>query len=115
MEGEVDAPYFDQELADTYVGKHILVGLSYYEEDGTLIEHVQMHGVIEAANLRGIKIALHGTREGESWTMPPDLRSVKPAKPGTYTLRSTGETVADPDLLATWNVTKHRSKADKSG
>ena len=104
--GEVAAPGFDQELAESYIGKYILVGLSYCKQDGTLIEQVQLHGIIEAADCKGVKIALKGNREGESWTMPPDLRSVRLASPGTYTLRSTAEVVVNPDLLATWSITK---------
>lgn len=42
---------------------------------------------------------------GETLTLPPDLRSTKRARPGEYTLHSTGETVKDPDFLVTWNVT----------
>jgi hypothetical protein len=53
-------------------------------------------------------IALRGVHEGETWPMPPDFRSVRAATPGTYTLTSTGELVEDPDLLATWNITKPR-------
>lgn len=100
------SPDFDQELADTYVGKYILVGVTYFDPSGKEIEHVQMHGIIESASPDGLQIALRGTREGESWIMPPMLEPISPAKPGKYKLRSTGEVIEDPELLATWNVEK---------
>lgn len=104
--GEGAAPEFDQALADTYVGKYILVGVTYLDHQGKLLEQVQMHGTVESASPDGISIALGGARAGESWVMPPVLDSIRSAGPGVYNLLSTGESVEDPDLLATWEVTK---------
>ncbi|WP_150427881.1 hypothetical protein [Dechloromonas sp. CZR5] len=99
-------PEFDQELAESYVGKYILIGLTYLAHDDSFIEQVQLHGIIESVSGDGVQISLRGKRDGETWLMPPNLDSVCAAKPGTYSLRSTGETVEDPDLLATWTVRK---------
>lgn len=104
--GDGTAPEFDQALADTYVGKYILIGVTYLDHQGQLLEQVQMHGTIESASPDGIAIALGGLRAGESWVMPPTLDAISSAGPGVYNLRSTGESVEDPDLLATWSVTK---------
>jgi hypothetical protein len=105
-QGSSPQPEFDQPLAESYIGKYILIGLTYLTHDGSVLEQVQMHGVIESVSSDGIQITLCGKRSGEVWVMPPNLDSVSAAKPGTYSLRSTGETVEDPDLLATWTVTK---------
>jgi hypothetical protein len=105
-QGDAHKPEFDQDLASTYLGKYILVGVSYYDHAGNFIEQVQMHGVIDSISSEGMKIALRGTREGETWTMPPNLDSVSIANPGIYSLRSTGEEIENPDLVSTWNVTK---------
>lgn len=104
--GSSAQPEFDQALAESYIGKYILIGVTYLAHDGTFHEQVQMHGVIESVSTEGLKISLHGTRSGDTWLMPPNLDSVSHAKPGTYTLRSTGEAIENPDLLATWTVTK---------
>jgi hypothetical protein len=104
--GDSAPPDFDQELADTYVGKYILVGVTYFDHFGKEVEQLQMHGVIESASRDGVKIALRGTRQGESWVMPPMLESISAANPGSYRLRTTGEVIEDPDLLATWSVAK---------
>jgi hypothetical protein len=99
-------PEFDQALADSYVGKYILVGITYLDSNGALVERVQLHGVIEAATPNGIEISLRGKRAGEVWTMPPTLDAISAAPPGQYSLKSSDEVVDDPDLLSTWTVTK---------
>lgn len=104
--GEGPKPEFDQALADTFVGKYILIGVTYLDHQGEFLEQQQMHGTIESAGPDGISIALGGVKSGESWVMPPVLDSIYPADPGVYNLRSTGESIEDPDLLATWSVTK---------
>lgn len=100
------APAFDQALADSYVGKYILVGITYVDHTGKEVRREQLHGVIERASPDGILISLRGTRQGESWNMPPALDAIRPANPGMYTLYGTGEDIEDPDLLATWEVRK---------
>jgi hypothetical protein len=98
-------PYFDQRLADAYVGKYILVGVTYLDDSGGVSSQLQVHGtILSVSAVDGLRIALRGKREGEQWTMPPHLEAIQPAPPGTYTLRSTGERIDDPDLLATWEV-----------
>lgn len=99
-------PEFAQALAKSYIGKYILVGVTYLAHDGSFLEQVQMHGVIQSVSTEGWEILLQGVKKGQTWLMPPDLDSVAQAKPGTYTLRSTGEIIENPNLLATWTVTK---------
>jgi hypothetical protein len=94
-------PPFDQTVADSYVGKVILVGITYVDHLGKELRHQQLHGVIERASPQGILISLRGAHQGGSWNMPPDLQAIRPANPGIYTLHSTGEDVANPDLVAT--------------
>ncbi len=89
-----------------YVGKYILVGVTYLDHFGKEVERLQMHGVVESADTKGICISLSGKRQGESWVMPPTLDAISWASPGIYTLHSTGEEVENPDLLSTWTVTK---------
>ena len=95
---------FDQELADTYVGKYILVGVRYLDSSGKPLQTQQMHGVIESATRDGISISLRGARFGQSWNMPPVLASIRPAAPGRYVLDESGEIIESPDLLASWEM-----------
>ena len=105
-QGDSPKPDFDEEFASTLTAKYILIGITYLNHDGSLNELVQMHGVVEAATPEGIKISLRGSREGETWTMPPVLDAITPANPGVYTLRGSSEVVEDPDFLSTWTVNK---------
>ncbi len=87
------------------VGKYILVGLTVQDPRGSDVRLRQLHGRITSADPdHGLMIKLEGANDGETYTLPPDLRSLKPARPGEYRLRTTGEVVHDPDLLATWVV-----------
>jgi hypothetical protein len=85
-------------------GKDVLLGLTYLNADGSLNWREQLYGTIEVANnTRGIGILLPG-RPG-LFTLPPDLRSIQPAAPGTYRLKTTGEVIEDPTFVCTWTIT----------
>lgn len=99
-------PKFDPVLAASYIGKYVLIGITYVDADGKPLEQEQMHGIITAATEAGITVELKGGEGGKVWNMPPDHRAISPAKPGTYTLRDTGEEIEDPDLLATWTINR---------
>lgn len=105
-QGDSSKPEFDEEFASTLTARYILIGITYLNHDGSLNQQVQMHGVIESATSEGIKISLRGSREGDTWTMPPVLDAIKPANLGIYTLRGSSEVVEDPDFLSTWTVNK---------
>lgn len=84
------------------VGKYILIGITRRDERDTELGLEQVHGRITFADAKsGVSVQLEGSRSGESYRLPPDLRSLKPAPLGEYRLRSTGEVVRDPDLIAT--------------
>lgn len=89
------------------LGKVILVGLTYYTHDKQFVEQKQYHGTVIRADEKGIVIR---KSNGEEASLPPDLRSTKPAPPGEYRERSTGEIVENPDFLTTWNVVKDPPK-----
>src|SRR5260370_41597886 len=91
-------------------GKDVIVALTYLKSDGTLRERLQFHGTIEVANTtKGIGIRRVG--HDELFTLPPDFRSVQPARPGTYRLKTTGEVVEDPALECTWTIKTPRRRA----
>lgn len=89
-------------------GKTILLGLTFADSDGNVVERVQRHGVIEIADPEGgigVQLVAPGQPwDGELYRLPPDLRSVSEAAPGAYRLRSTGETLVDPDFIASWEI-----------
>lgn len=97
-----DQPPFWQEKANRMVGKTVLVGKTYLQDDRE-VDRVQFHGPIEMVDERA-GIAIRRFDNGEVEWLPPDLRAYFPAEKGVYTLKSTGEEVHDPDFLTTWTV-----------
>ncbi len=97
-------PPFDQRVADGYLGKYILVGVTYLDHEGNETRSQQLHGIVDEATPEGITVSLRGAHDGESWNMPPDLGAISAAAPGIYTLHATGERVENPGLLATWTI-----------
>jgi len=99
----------DQELAASYIGKHLLIGVTYLDHDDSFLEQKQIHGNILRINEHeGIVIWINNS--SEEYKLPPDLNSLQDAPKGEFRLRSTGEVVVDPDLLATWTITKAKSE-----
>lgn len=94
-------------LASALPGKLLLVGLTYLDADGALIDKQQIFGRVLSATPRGgISLRLEGRREGERYALPPDTRSFRKAKPGEYRLHATGEVVIDPDYTVTFSIQK---------
>jgi len=100
-----EKPNFDISLAESMIGKHVLIGISYMDEHDNVTDLEQLHGIIRSAEeSKGINIELLGDRLGEKYSLPPDLGVFRDANPGEYRLKSTGEVVVNPDLLCTWQV-----------
>ena len=89
---------FDQDFADGFIGKYVLIGITHVTHDGEFVHQEQLHGTIKQASANGIDIALAGVNEGKDWRMPPMLEEFDPAEPGIYELKSTGEVVDNPDF-----------------
>lgn len=81
-----------------HIGKHLLFGITYLDHEGNELSRFQGHGTIVGVEPL-ITVRLHGTNE--EFTLPPE---VDEAEPGEYRIRSTGEIIVDPDLLARWMV-----------
>ena len=103
-----ERPAWDDERGRELVGKTVLLGLTFVDADGQVVEQTQRHGVIEDTNAQeGISVRLVGPGlpwDGELYRLPPDVSNFVDAAPGAYTLRATGETVVDPDLTSTWEI-----------
>ena len=88
----------DRARPEDYIGKTILVGITYADRDDKVVGSLQWHGVIEGIDPL-LEIRVDGSDELRN--LPPQ---VEEAAPGDYTLRSTGDVVSNPDFLATWTV-----------
>jgi hypothetical protein len=96
---------WDDAIATDLPGKVLLIGLTFKSTAGVAERQEQFWGRVIAADQRaGISLVLLGSRDGESFDLPPDTRSIRVARRGDYQLRSTGEIVTDPDYTVTFLV-----------
>jgi hypothetical protein len=100
-------------------GKTILLGLTFADSEGNVFDRVQRHGVIESADPDdGVAVRLIApgqTWDGELYRLPPNLSNVSEAAPGAYRLRSTGETIVDPDFTSSWEIRSPSPEEDTPG
>lgn len=97
----MERPQLDESKAPEYIGKTVLLGVTYLDHKEKFQAQKQWVGTITAfSNTVGIRIELRDS--DEPCALPPDPRGIRKANPGVYKLRSTGEEVIDPDYLATW-------------
>lgn len=100
---EPSADAWDDQKAAWLVGKYALVGVAWTEKGAERAE--QYHGRIVSADPEvGISVECEGTWKGETFVIPPSTDFVQPAQPGEYRLRTTGETIVNPDVLTTWRI-----------
>jgi len=106
---------FDESLARSFVGRYVLVGVTFEDSTGQFQRQEQFHGIVLSADARaGIALGLRGTRNGETQWLPPATRPFEAAAKGSYTLRSTGEVVVDPDFTCEWLVKQSDANASSS-
>ena len=87
---------------DSLLNKVLLIGITVLDDNDELITQIQVYGPVIRSNADGIVIRRNQTQS--EFTIPPDFDNVFEAQPGEYKLRSTGETVVDPDYLSSWTV-----------
>lgn len=96
------------------VGKHVLIGLTYLNDDFKVDHQEQHHGSLLQADLKdGVEIWENDSTK--ILTLPPDLRVWERARRGIYTLRSTGEEVTNLDYISTWLYLPYRKEPIPSG
>lgn len=85
----------------SHIGKLILAGIVYVDANGQVVEKIERFGTITRIDDEGI---FFEQGNGEEFSLPPDISSLKAAPEGIYTLKTTGEKVENPDLISTWTV-----------
>lgn len=83
-------------------GKLFLVGLTFVDKNGKVIERYQTHGTVKRLTNDGIfKIQ----RDDRSiFRIPYDKDTIKLAKDGQYREKTTGEVIDNPDFIMTWEI-----------
>lgn len=85
-----------------YVGKHLLMSLTYLDRAGALDHKVQLHGVITRIN--EAVIAVERQDNGEEFTLPAILSNLEVAAEGEYRLKPSGDVVVNPDYLVVYTI-----------
>lgn len=90
------------DLARLYVGKTFLLGLSFADGSGAVIEKRQVYGkAVRVTPEEGVVVKLE--HDGEEYRLPRDVK-ILPAQKGEYVLLSSAEVITDPDFLATFTI-----------
>lgn len=82
------------------VGATLLVRITYLLTDETVSHVAEFAGVVSSVD----PLVTIEQGDNESFTLPPDPDAYEAAAPGEYRLRSTGETVLNPDFISMWTV-----------
>ena len=93
----------------SFIGKRLLVGITYQTEEGDFLSREQFLGIIVEAGEEGIIV--ERADNGKRLSLPPELQK---AEPGEYRLRASGEVVVDPDYFARWTWKKKPDNEDES-
>jgi len=92
--------HWDEDFAQALIGKTLMLGLTFLDDDGELLERQQFFGVvIEANDQTGIVLDLLGEQDGDIYTLPPQTSAITAAPPSVTTL--TGDT---PDFVVNWTI-----------
>ena len=99
----VNSPGNHSDASHHFIGKRLLVGITYLNQKAELLGLEEFHGRIVEASESGIVVERADT--GALASLPPGLES---AMAGHYRLRQTGEVVVDPDFVAEWTFVEER-------
>ena len=114
---------------ETIIGKTVLVGLSYFDKGGELLQQRQMCGtVIEADKEKGIALQVikateTQSKESDSENKPNDAHFVLPssltcwfnAPAGHYKNPADGIDIENPNFLVTWDIHQKQKEIVEDG
>ena len=88
---------------EKFVGKSIMVMLTIRNDDGSIYNYKQIHGVIKQVNPdKGIAIL---TNDNNEFDLPYNPNSLQAAPKGEFTESSTNASVVNPGYLSIWEAT----------
>lgn len=101
-------PKYDEKKAQELVGKDIIIGLTYLDNNDNIIERKQLYGDIIRITESGVFIIIRNT--GEEFSLPPQLEAFEKAPEGEYRFKTTGEVIINPALMTTWTVRQSKEE-----
>lgn len=103
---------------ESIINKTVLVGLSYFNKHGDLLQQKQLSGLVTEADAeKGIAIKLlkeNATPEAqdEYFVLPASLSCWFHAPPGNYKDPDTGLAIHNPDFLVAWDVHQNQEQVE---
>lgn len=92
-----------------YIGKVIMVGLTFLDQKENVIEQYQTHGVINSIDSNGMMQIERSNMP--VFSVPFDEESISEAEEGIYKERATGVEVENPDFLTSWTINQSDPKS----
>ena len=91
-----------EECKEYFKGKMFMIGLSFVDKDGLLIEQYQTHGIVSELTNDGLfKIK---QTDNSIFQIPYDLETIEEAENGEYKEKATDFVVINPDFITTWEI-----------
>jgi hypothetical protein len=93
------------------IGKTVIVGISYYDENGKFLDQKQFHGqIIGVSSEAGIRYIDKETNDEH--VLPLRVDAIFPAPKGCYREYTTHKIINDPDFISLWHVQKKAGTND---
>jgi len=92
-----------EQLREYLKGKTFLIGLTFLNKNGDLIEQFQTHGTVSELTDDGLLRIKRN--DGSIFQMPYNKDTIQQADKGEYRERTTGDIVKDPNFIMTWEIT----------
>ena len=92
-----------EQLQEYLKGKTFLIGLTFIDKKGVLIEQYQTHGTVSELTNNGLFRIKR--KDGSIFQIPYDSETIQKAEKGEYRERATGEIITDPDFIMRWEIT----------
>ena len=98
-------------------GKVFLIGLTFIDQDGNVIEQYQTSGTIDELTDKGF--LKFNRSNGSIFQLTYEKRAIKKAAEGEYREKSTGNIIINPDYITTWTIdvktTNHLNEMKQNG
>ncbi len=94
-------------LLQSLPGKMLVLGLTFVDSKGVLVDQHQTSGRVEEVDANGM--ATLRQSDGSAFRFPVDPMAIKPAGPGEYRVRNSGVKVLNPDFLGHFEVEVQRN------
>ena len=100
------------ENINSYIGKTVLIGLTFFDSDGQKTGDDVGHGKIIRINKKE-GIVVETEPERNEYKLPPDLKNLQKAPPGEFKESTTNIKITDPEFITFWEI--HQVPSNKGG